>query len=84
MTDFPEQFGDFRFWPLNEDMEGWGISHRGEWVRVILADRDACVMLADLMHSGLRDEQILYLRDTYNRADPSILVTTEHIMGILP
>lgn len=84
MTEYPEQFGDFRFWPLNEDMDGWCMSHQGLWVPVILADRDACLLLADLMHSGLRDEQVLYLRDTYNRAAPSILVTTGHIMEMLP
>lgn len=73
-----EQIGPFRLYPPYDGNDTWSISYDGMWLPIVLADRDACLVTAGLVLAG-RDELLPPLRNTYNRAQPSVPVTVDHL-----
>lgn len=79
MTEVPEMFGRFVFWPPDNPDQGWSISDAGGWLPGILADREACITLTELYPARVGIEQLDQLRKRYNCARPSILITSKHL-----
>jgi hypothetical protein len=76
-----EAIGPFVLHPPSGPLGGWGVSWDGVWLPVILADRDACLVIAGMVLAGADDGVLEALRDRYNWARPSVLVTVSHILG---
>lgn len=82
----PERIGRFKLYPpvppkLGGTGNGWGLADETGWLPLMLADRDACLMVIGMILAGLTEEDLEKLRDRYNRARPIVNVTTEHLIA---
>lgn len=50
-----EHIGRFRLYPLDTRSGGWSMSYDQVWLPVILADRDACMVVIGLVLAGVHD-----------------------------
>ncbi len=79
LPGFPEEFGQFKIYSPEITQEGWCVSWDGMWLPVVLADRDACLVVLGLVIGGVSDDTLAKLRNEHNRADPSVSVTVQMI-----
>lgn len=80
LMDKIEQIGPFRIYPPSATGGEWTMSEDRVWINIVLADRDACLMLAGMIAAGMTDEQIQGLRESYNLAEIPVDVTCEHLL----
>lgn len=76
-----EKIRDFKIYSPRPgaSASGWSMAWNGDWLPVILADRDACMIVMGMVIAGTPDAVLEGLRDQYNRAEPSVLVTVDHL-----
>lgn len=80
---FPEEIAGFKLFAPDPDGTGWGIADGGGWLPVILADRDACLIVMAMVLGGVDIGELDKLHDRYNCATPSVNVTVEHLKQYL-
>jgi hypothetical protein len=84
----PDAFGPFKFYSPPEDMVGWTLSWRDEWLPGAYADREALVLICGLFlghsNNGLVDELMELLNERYNIASKGLIRSEDILRHWLP
>lgn len=78
-----ETIGPYRLHPPVGGGTAWTMAQDGVWVPLLVDSRETCIFLVGALAAGLLAEDVEGLRDRYNRATPSVNVTTAHLLDFL-
>lgn len=78
-----EEFGPFELWQhkRGDPFPGrWAIAYDGRMLPLLLADRDACLLIVGIVLAGQSEQVLAELARKYSLAEPITPITHHHII----